>query len=382
VLVFVLVLRVFRDRRLALITGLLFAVHPIQCICVNYVADRGNLFAAFFSFLALILLDKTRPAPRHRALLFLAGHLSFVAALLSRESALLLSFFTGLCFWAGRLRDPDEETRGDARRPAVRDKTLVGFLLLTTTAFLFLRQDLLKMGPASSFSWGHLPAFSFTTIKYLCHAVWPEDFFWIIREIHLSASQKVLYPVLLAFLLTLWAIGARRSRPVLFGGAWFLVSVLPLYGLMTSRPEMGLVMQDNQVYIGALGLLFLAALGIVRLSPRVRKKIWRTFLVGLLALYAVRANILTGFYRDPEAFLRRWLERAPRAHFAAVELGKLYFERGDYDKALPLFLRGLTHRPKKDTLTLLNIAGIYYSLNDYGRAKQFSDRALRADPGL
>ncbi len=370
-LVFFFIGRLFRNPLWALVAGLLFAVHPLQTIPVNYIADRGNLLAALFSFLALILFDKAAENPRRPAVLFVTSYFCFVTALLSRESAVLLPFYAALCLMI-------KQRPGGVK---VTEKGFLAILLLTAAAHLIVRQNLLTLFTGASFSWDRIAAFSFTVMKCGFHAVWPVDILWI-REIRLSGAEHLLYPALAVLVLTLWTMGARRSRPVLFAGAWFLIGTVPLYGVMSSRPEIGLIMQDNQIYVAALGLLFLVAMGLVCLLALVRKPLWWLFLISLLSLYAVRSDAFTGLYRDPETFLRHWLSHSPRSHFAAANLGKLYFEQGDYDRALAMYRRSLTHYPKKDALTLLNIAGISFYRNDLVRAKELCAEAARMDPGL
>ncbi|OGS40560.1 MAG: hypothetical protein A2506_12940 [Elusimicrobia bacterium RIFOXYD12_FULL_66_9] len=73
---------------LALLAGLIFALHPVQCEAVNAVCFRSDLLAAFFVFAALWTYLKSRSASKRDVALFAAASASFFGfGLLSKEMA-------------------------------------------------------------------------------------------------------------------------------------------------------------------------------------------------------------------------------------------------------------------------------------------------------
>jgi protein O-mannosyl-transferase len=94
--------RLFGSRAIAIVTGVLFAVHPIHTEVVANVVGRAELLAAAFSIAALLVFLPTEPLPRIDRLEsrrwwhgWLVG-MCFFAAILSKETpaALLLAFPT------------------------------------------------------------------------------------------------------------------------------------------------------------------------------------------------------------------------------------------------------------------------------------------------
>ncbi|MEW6270197.1 MAG: hypothetical protein AB1689_12980, partial [Thermodesulfobacteriota bacterium] len=93
VLVLLLLARVF-GARVALLAALLFAVHPIHVEAVASVANRTELLAALLGIGAVLLVvprGARSPGERPPLPRMALGLASFVAALLSKESALTLA---------------------------------------------------------------------------------------------------------------------------------------------------------------------------------------------------------------------------------------------------------------------------------------------------
>jgi hypothetical protein len=89
-LFFVFISHLFSERKIALFSALLFALHPIYANLIAYLPSRGDILAVLFILIALITFLKSLS---HQDLAPLCLSLtSYFCALLSRENAILLPF--------------------------------------------------------------------------------------------------------------------------------------------------------------------------------------------------------------------------------------------------------------------------------------------------
>ena len=79
VLLYLLLKKLLEKETLAIFTAAIFLLHPIHTNTIAYVSGRDSLLAAAFILLTLLLY------PKH----YLWSHLTFILALLSRETALV-----------------------------------------------------------------------------------------------------------------------------------------------------------------------------------------------------------------------------------------------------------------------------------------------------
>lgn len=96
-LVVILTRRYTQDARLAALAGVLFAIHPYHVENIAWIAGRSDSMCAAFVLVGALVYDRWRETRRG---LPIAAFLCFEAALLSKESAIVLPAFLillGLC---------------------------------------------------------------------------------------------------------------------------------------------------------------------------------------------------------------------------------------------------------------------------------------------
>lgn len=138
-LVVILTRRYTQDARLAALAGCLFAIHPYHVENIAWIAGRSDSLCGVFVLLGALLYDRWREAGRG---LPIAALLSFEAALLSKESAIVLPGFLillGLC---------DRTRRASGTEWA---RGLIPMVALALVHFFWLRPPALT-GPGVDFS--------------------------------------------------------------------------------------------------------------------------------------------------------------------------------------------------------------------------------------
>ena len=93
-------------QKIALITALLFGLHPIQTETVTYISGRPGGLAGLFYFASLLLfiIASLKDCKIPRAIIYILSIISFVMALLGKENAITLPIMIilyDLCFIKG-----------------------------------------------------------------------------------------------------------------------------------------------------------------------------------------------------------------------------------------------------------------------------------------
>ena len=140
-----LLCRMRAPRSVFLAVPLLWVVHPLHTEAVAYISGRGDSMAAFFMFAAL-WFGLWEGSPRKRVAGMILSGLFFVAAVLSKESALVLPFlYLPLLVWA---------PRADGTKPAKSDRIgrlpPIGIMTAILIVDAFLRTTVLNFGSDSA----------------------------------------------------------------------------------------------------------------------------------------------------------------------------------------------------------------------------------------
>lgn len=358
---FFLLYILFKDFTLSALTAFLFAVHPITSISVNYVADRGSLLAALFMLGALLVFCKAHKRSDSR--FYLIGFLLFICALLSHESTILFPLYL-LCVLYGF------SERSDFRK--IRIVTGVTFLI--SSVYFLLRTRFLNFGiPIFSdlklteylYNFKH---FFYLIYKYASLIIFPRNI-CLIREISpgwVLDWKGGVFVFLVACFITMVIIKLHKKKILLIFSIWFLIGLFPLYFLMFSRPEMGLIMQDNWVYFPSIGLFIILSQFFIGLKKFINVKLWLFMLVMLIAYYINSNRINNALWKDEKTYCSYWLKLTSRNPFAFNSLGSIYGELGDYKKARDYFMKGMNCFIKSDgksvnTLITGQLLGIIFN---------------------
>jgi len=376
-LVLFLIRALLGNLRLATLTAVLFVIHPLQYIAVNYIADRGNLLVAFFGLIGLLCLRQGFVLPRRKLGFFLAGYFCFVLALLSRENGVLFPLYAALIFFT-----LDKHKDLSARLFIFASlATDISYFILRKQVFPF--SSLVLPPLAQGVLWHNISTFCYVIFQYVRTALIPGDIH-IIREITLpplGALAAILFPLFVAGLFFLCLAGVQRKNAVFFGATWFLAGVLPLYGFMFSRPQIGFFMQDNHVYQASVGLFLLMAVGLEGARRRLPQRLWIFLVVTLCIGYAAKAVSSNFLYRDKEKFLKDWYRVAPHYDFLDFSLGQYYENDRQEEKAIAYYKKSLTG-DLTDAKALCNLGNIAFSHQDLETARRYYIDALQKDPHL
>ncbi|HEY3358219.1 MAG TPA: tetratricopeptide repeat protein [Polyangia bacterium] len=353
-------------RGVALVAGLLFAVHPALTEAIDNASFREDPLATFFTLLALLLaLRNTRAA--------LWGALaSYLVALFAKESALVMPLLLAGARWS---LPAEERDRWDRRAE-------LGGFVAVSLVFVVVRFVVMTSGP----DYGEHPGGTlFATLlgtppifaRYLRLLVlpWPlcADYSGVF-DFPPRALPLVLSVLALAAYLALTVWLWRRHRLAAFGLAWFLVALGPVSNLIAIPVPAA----ERFLYLPLAGIALAAAAGAGALAPRVagRARTLATLggLVALIAL-ATASNLRHPAWRDNHALWSRTARDFPRSWGAHHGLGVELKEHGELARAAAELEQALGSRPTRSARALIvNDLGIVYGMQ--GRLDE-SARMLR-----
>lgn len=317
----------------ALVGGVLFAIHPVQSEAFCAACYQTSLLAGLFSVIALLAFGRVlqkgvRPGP----VLLLTG--SLLLALMSKEEA----FATPLLAtsWALILR-PD-----GWRKRLLASWLAMGIACAIVLALrsAFLAPSQLQYFPPDGPAWMVALTMLRVAALYLEILIVPlrlcpfYDWFIIGYETSFSAGVAVGAAVLL-LCLALVAIGVRRFPKVALGLAWTLLALVPVSQVI----PIVVVAAERFLYIAMMGVALVAGLLAQSLFDRVRAtgrgRLTVVACAAVLLLAGVRTLARVPDWKNNGTLNRATAEAFPETPTPLFNLAAYYHDvEGDDEKAL------------------------------------------------
>lgn len=260
-IIWLILVRLFRNDWAACIGALLFALHPVQVDPVAWVSGLKDVLAGFFAAFAIwqyvIWADRSRDSSACRtnyALCIIATGL----ATLCKASATMVPGIMLMIDWFLLRRSGRQIARG-----------LFPIALVCLPAIIIAR---IVQHPQSTIEIWQRPIVSLCTLTfYLAKIAWPAQLapdYGLTPELVLQSKwiwACWIIPIALATLLFM----LRRRRPELLAGALiFVVGILPVLGLVPFGYQEESTVADHYLYLAMFGLALAAAGTLARTASR------------------------------------------------------------------------------------------------------------------
>jgi tetratricopeptide (TPR) repeat protein len=371
----------------ALLSSLIFVLHPVQTEAVTMVVNRSMLMAMAFYLAGLILFLKMATSEGSEKKFYTIGLL--VTALMgavSREdfvTFLLMLFIYDLFFVSRfRLRAVAGHYRGYAAvLPGI---ALMGFLVLTNTYEMRKEVSSLMLPPERV-----IPPLQYALTQFKVHWTY-------IRLLVFPVNQSLLYdypvaksffniPTMLSMLgyAALWAAGLllSRKRPAAaYVILWFLVSLLPISFAVTFLGlRLGDPIFEHRLYLPSAGLIVLAALALSRLT-RGRRALVPALAVVCLVLGGT-AYARNSVWTDRGTLWRDVLKKYPDNPRAHNNIGVILKNNGNTDEAIRHLETAIRFWPTYGQFHS-NLGRAYLEKGEPDKAIEHLETALELDPNL
>jgi tetratricopeptide (TPR) repeat protein len=353
----------FQDNRLALLTAVLFGLHPSKVESVAWIGSScvDGVGGVFF-FATLIAFLKWRQGESGR---WLAGSVFlFACAMFTKETMVVIPILIAVYLW---LIAPRE-----ARTLPTGPRVLLPYALVWI-AYMAIRHQVIKpAGPAVEYI--H-PTFTLANLWTAPYSIW-----WYIGHLVLPWGLSVEYaantlesPTLRGFVLpalalllllaaALWLWSRQRSPVAAFLIIWFAIALAPP---VIVAPMV--LQHDRYLYIASYAFCALVAWAVLYLGT-LPAKLRLAIALSIVALWSCLTWHEMGYWDCDKTLWTRVLEISPSHPKAQLQLAFMYDQEGDLPKALRVLDDGLRARPKA-TKSWLARADILYSHDQFDQAR-------------
>lgn len=332
-------LLVAMNLRGAWLAAALFALHPVQVESVAWVIERKNVLSGFFFLSAGIVF--LRFLEHRRWNLYATALALFVCAMLSKSSALCLPFAITICLWW-------RQERFDARQHALAlPFYAVGGLIALFDVRLvhgIYQFDFDLNFVERVFIAGRALVF------YLGKLLWPTHLLAVYPrwEIDTSSFGQAMFPLAVGSGLVGLLLARRRIGRGPFAAAiFFCVACGPTLGFVDFGFMDKSYVADHFQYLAAIGPIALFAAGCATFlqSNRAMTVPLRTGLGALLLLLATLSFLQSRVYESVETLFVHTLATNPNSWNGHYNLGAVYDDRGEHDRAIASYQESLRINP-------------------------------------
>ncbi|MBN3038156.1 MAG: tetratricopeptide repeat protein [Candidatus Omnitrophica bacterium] len=360
-----LVLILFKDSVLSLLTSILFVVHPVHTEAVSYISGRSDPLSLCFLLLCFVFYIKNLDRPNF--CFYLAMIAAFICAVLSKENALILPILVLLYHYS-------------FKRRLILKQFLP--LLLLTCFYSLLRMtvfDLRVPGniPISSLA-QRLPGAFVAIMQYARILIFPFDLHMEYgNKFFAFTDSKALVGMLIVLSCLTYVLANRHKRGLIFFGLlWFFIALLPVSNLFPINAYMA----EHWLYLPSIGIFLIAARGLKNIYDKGLKDVFIVVLAGVLIFYSTLTIMQNRYWQSQINFYQRTLHFSPRSIRMHNGLGFAYYRAGRQQEAIAAF-KWATKVFPKEALLYNNLGAVYYSLGKAEPAMSMFYKAVELDPG-
>jgi Flp pilus assembly protein TadD len=380
-LLFLFLRRVTRTRWQSAIIAALFALHPLHVESVAWASERKDTLSTAFGLLCLLAYGRYVLAPSWKKYTLVALYLAL--GLMAKPMLVTWPFILLLLdYWPfNRFARQGNFSPGTVW-PLIREKLPLFLLVVPSICVTYIAQ---AHGGAVSgltiepLSWRLANALR-SYAKYLFLTFCPRDLAIYYPTVHDTIPiWQWGVALLLLIAISIFVVTNARQRPYLVvGWLWFVVTLLPVIGLVRVG---GQAMADRYTYIPSIGLFIALVFGFADLAAAWRLP--RFFIVsasGILLLVLICLTALQiSRWRDSETLFSYVLSINPENAVAQNNLGSALGAKGKPAEALPHFAEALRLDPRYFD-ALGNMGQALYEQGDAGQAVSYFERALEVRP--
>ena len=387
VLLFWVVLRATEFAGRSAMVAALFALHPINVQTVAWIAERKNLLSMLFFLLALGAYRWYAREPRISR--YAVVGVLFCLGLMAKPQVITLPFVLLLWdYWPLKRMVAAAERKAhfipapDKRFFLLLYEKLPLFAIAAASAVITLlahRASGIRWLPLSL----RIANAIISYVRYVKLAFWPSHLALFYPHPLVSLRTWTVLTAFLCLAVVTWLVIENRHRGYLFvGWFWFLVTLLPMIGIVQVGTQ---AMADRYAYLPLIGLFIIFSWGVAEWADRTRMSMtWQAAgsVVLLLALFSVARRQLE-YWRDSVTLWTHTLEVTRGNSVAEVDLGAALLQRGETARAIEHF-RTATAIDPLDPLSNMYVARYEQTQNNLPQAIEAYKRVIQAaqDPSL
>lgn len=328
--IFILIRLLFDDENFALLTSLLFAVHPINGMFVNYItADvyGVQMIVLLWAVITFILaLDK-----RRSFVLYAMSCFCFIVALLCHETSMALPIYL-ICILVVLKKYSFKESF----IKCIPYILLAIIFLVLRMKFASLETSVINKIISSDLSFFEFIAiFAKLILWYVSKFIFPEGIvlMWIA-----PITQKYIVLWNLIFLIfcccTFFSYRLKKEYPkVALALLWFVIGLLPVSLACFFQIHYGLTIEPHWLFFASIGLFMLMAFLLLALRKFTKKLLYFSVIGVLLVTFICISRTYNRLWGDEKQYCRFWADQNPGFKAPFFYLASSYTKDGKYAQA-------------------------------------------------
>ena len=391
----------------------LFALHPLHVESVAWIAERKDVLSTFFGLLAIGAYCRYTQRPGWRK--FLPVAIFFSLGLMAKPMLVTLPLVLLLMdFWPlGRLK-PSMPKASSAPAPAGERKKskkkkqqppttasvksagtgsphlaivtekipLILLSALSSLITLYAQQQGGAVSAVDAYPLGTRIANALASyFLYLVKMVWPANlavYYPFVKDVPV---WQALAGALLLIAVTFAAVRTARRFPyLLFGWLWYLITLLPVIGIVKVGEA---AMADRYTYIALIGPFVAVSWGVYELAARWTRGKEAMAAAGLMVVTALAAAtfVQAGTWKNSATLFRHALTVTENNFMAHTNLAVALIDEARLDEALPHLETATKIRPDFPNARF-NLGVIRMRQGKDDEAMGHFKAALHIDPGF
>jgi Tfp pilus assembly protein PilF len=381
-----------KSYSIALLSSLIWAIHPVQTQAVTYIVQRMTSLSGMFYVMGMYFYARAKTTEEGKTgiSLILLSFIAFVLAFGAKENAIMLP--VSLLLYEALV----------VGRSWPRRKGFLAIILLGSTILLGMLYIHWRKGGVLSFLTEYEgrpfslaqrvltePRIILFYVSLLLYPV--PNRFSIAHSVGISSS--LLSPVSTG--ISILVIACAVALLILRGKRHPLISFSFLFFFLNHIPESTVLplelVFEHRNYVPSMLFFVPFVMGFCRLLERYKAKKTMTFAICVFAVFIIislgHSTYLRNFaWKNPETLWSAALERAPDQLRVHHNLGLYYQNQGLMGKAMKAYHKALespvTHRRNETFMTHYQLGRLYSELGDDEQAKRHYLEAVRLEPNL
>jgi len=365
--------------RSAVVAGL-FAVHPLNVETVAWVSERKNLLSMLFFLLALCAYECY--ARRPSAFRYATVGVLFAVGLMAKPQIIMLPFVLLLWDYWPLARNRDHAALAAKSWQSLVLEKLPLLAISAVSALLTLAahsRGAMRPLPLSYRVANALGSY----VRYVKLAFWPSHLaVYYPHPLVSLRSGSVLVAFLFLALITYTVVGERGRRYLVVGWFWFLITLVPVSGIVQVGTQ---GMADRYAYLPLIGVFLMAVWGTADWASRAKIPfgVQSAVAVAVLAALVALTHWQLRYWHNSVTLWTRTLQVTHENTIDEVNLGAALLQAGEVGSAMEHF-RLATRIDPRDPFSNMYLARYAQMQNRFPEAIERYRTVIDAtqDPGL
>jgi len=363
----------------ALIAGAVFGLHPIHVEAVAWISGVTEPLAACFFLGSFLCFIRFREGVTGSWAWLALSLVLFAGAAFSKETTIVLPALIAVyefCF--RRDQSVGEWVRSSTVR-IVPYVAIAGLYLATRSSVLHgMAHPISDVGLRTS-----VLTLPWVVSFYISQTLAPIGLgpFYDINYTNAVSTAGLLLPaaVLLVFAIgVLWWTRKSHSYVPLFLAGWFLLTLLPAFGVFLLMPRYEGV-HDRYLYLPSAAFALLVGYTWKRVFPSAKTSLQIAIGVLLLVLLTIATRHQAAYWENDLVLFTRAKAVAPHNPLAKLNLAAELIRRGRFENASGELQSVIAQNPQMGVAFSLAAKSAYF-LGDYSRAENYYARSLQLSP--